>query len=228
MKKKVFYTEMAYMLGIVILALGTALMEKADFGMSMVVAPAYLLHLKISQTLPFFSFGMAEYTLQAVIIALLALAMRRFKLSYLFSFCTAVIYGLTLDGVMLPTGGLHAASMTLRIVYYLLGMLLCSIGMSLLFHTYIAPEAYELFVKEVSEKNGMDIHKLKTIYDCASCGIGVILSFAFFGLWRFEGVKLGTILCALVNGSIIGACTHFFEARFEFRDGLRLRHVFEK
>ena len=93
MKKKVFYTEMAYVLGIVILALGTALMEKANFGMSMVVAPAYLLHVKISQTLPFFSFGMAEYTLQAVIIVLLALVMRRFKLSYLFSFCTAVIYG---------------------------------------------------------------------------------------------------------------------------------------
>ena len=86
-------------------------MERADFGMSMVVAPAYLLHLKLSQTLPLFSFGMAEYTLQAVIIVLLALVMRRFKLSYLFSFCTAVIYGLTLDGVMLLTGGLGAASM---------------------------------------------------------------------------------------------------------------------
>jgi len=101
MKKKTMYTEMAYVLGIVILALGTALMEKADFGMSMVVAPAYLLHLKISQTLPFFSFGMAEYTLQAVVIVLLALVMRRFRLSYLFSFCTAVIYGFVLDGVML-------------------------------------------------------------------------------------------------------------------------------
>ena len=76
MKKKVFYTVMAYALGIVILALGTALMEKANFGMSMVVAPAYLLHLKISQTLPFFSFGMAEYTLQAAILLLLGLAMR--------------------------------------------------------------------------------------------------------------------------------------------------------
>ena len=126
MKKKVFYTEMAYALGIVILALGTALMEKANFGMSMVVAPAYLLHLKISQTLPFFSFGMAEYTLQAAILLLLGLAMRRFKLSYLFSFCTAVIYGLALDGVMMLTAGFPAEAMALRVVYYLLGMLLCS------------------------------------------------------------------------------------------------------
>ena len=228
MKKKVFYTEMAYALGIVILALGTALMEKANFGMSMVVAPAYLLHLKIVKTLPFFSFGMAEYTLQAAILLLLGLAMRRFKMSYLFSFCTAVIYGLALDGVMMLTAGFPAEAMALRVVYYLLGMLLCSIGVSLLFHTYIAPEAYELFVKEVSAKIGMDIHRFKTLYDCVSCGIGVVLSFAFFGLWHFEGVKLGTILCALINGSIIGWCTKVFEARFAFEDGLKLRSVFEK
>jgi uncharacterized membrane protein YczE len=48
--KKVFSSELAYLFGILILALGTAFMEKADFGMSMVVAPAYLIHLKISQT----------------------------------------------------------------------------------------------------------------------------------------------------------------------------------
>jgi len=228
MKKKTFYTEAAYALGIVILALGTALMEKADFGMSMVVAPAYLLHLKLSETLPFFSFGMAEYTLQAVILVLLGLMMRRFKLSYLFSFGTAVIYGAALDSMMLLTAALPAGAFVLRGAYYSLGMLLCSIGVSLLFHTYIAPEAYELFVKEVSDKAGMNIHRFKTLYDCMSCGISVLLSFAFFGLWRFEGVKLGTILCALVNGSIIGWCTKGFEKRFEFKDGLKLRGIFEK
>ena len=106
--------------------------------------------------------------------------------------------------------------------------MVCSVGVALLFHTYIAPEAYELFVKEVSTKLGMDIHRFKTLYDCVSCGIGVLLSFAFFGLWHFEGVKLGTIFCALVNGSIIGWCTKVFEARFAFEDGLKLRSVFEK
>ena len=42
--KRTFYTEVAYILGIVVLAAGNALMEKANLGMSMVVAPAYLLH----------------------------------------------------------------------------------------------------------------------------------------------------------------------------------------
>ena len=52
--KRILYSEPAYFVGIFVLALGTALMEKADFGMSMVVAPAYLLHLKISEYLRIF------------------------------------------------------------------------------------------------------------------------------------------------------------------------------
>ena len=77
MQKKIFYTEWAYVLGLWILALGTALMERANFGVSMVVAPAYLLHLKISESLPFFTFGMAEYTLQAVILIFMMMGTRR-------------------------------------------------------------------------------------------------------------------------------------------------------
>ena len=220
MKKRGFYTEWAYVLGLAILALGTALMQKADYGMSMVVAPAYLVHLKISQVFPGFTFGMAEYTLQAVLLALLAVVMRRFKWSYLFSFATAVLYGFMLDGAIWLVAPVHCEGWLLRGAFFLLGMVACSLGVSLLFHTYLPPEAYELFVKEVSGKIGMDVHRFKTIYDCCSCALGIALSFAFFGFGHFEGVKAGTILCALVNGWIIGRCSHLLESTFEFRDQL--------
>ncbi|MBO6267432.1 MAG: hypothetical protein J6M06_04285, partial [Synergistaceae bacterium] len=72
-----FSTELAYALGILALALGTALMERADFGMSMVVAPAYLLHLKISRTYAFFTFGTSEYCFQAALLAVMCLLLRR-------------------------------------------------------------------------------------------------------------------------------------------------------
>ena len=80
-RQSVFSAELAYVLGILTLALGTALMERADFGVSMVVAPAYLLHLKISQVYPFFTFGTAEYCLQAALLIVLCLVLRRFKAS---------------------------------------------------------------------------------------------------------------------------------------------------
>ena len=224
--KRTFYSELAYVFGIVFVAFGVAFMEMVDFGVSMVVAPAYILHLKLSETWSFFSFGMAEYTLQAVLLIVMMIVLRKFKLSYLFSFVTAVIYGFVLDLCMAAVSGIVHETMVARILYYALGMVLCSIGISLFFHTYIAPEVYELFVKEVSAKFNVEIHKFKTCYDICSCLVGVILSFCFFGLWVFKGVKWGTIVCALINGSIIGLCSKFFDRFFEFKDGLKLRKYF--
>jgi uncharacterized membrane protein YczE len=227
MKKRVFRTEWAYALGMIFLAIGTALMEKADFGMSMVVAPAYIVHLKVSQTLPFFSFGMAEYTLQAVILAGMMLILRRVKRAYFFSFVTAVIYGFLLDGAMGMAALLPETGMAGRCALFVSGMLGCSMGIAMLFRTYIPPEAYELFVKEIAGKMKMDTAKFKTVYDCASCLLSIALSFAFFGWGRFEGVKAGTIVCALVNGWLIGQCAKFMEARWSFCDGLKIRKWFE-
>jgi len=227
MKKRVFYSEMAYLLGLLILALGTAFMERASFGVSMVVAPAYILHLALKSQFPFFTFGMAEYTLQAVLLVLTMLILRRAKWSYFFSFVTAVIYGFMLDGMMALITLIPPAGFGLDMAFFLLGMLFCSIGVALLFHTYIAPEAYELLVKEVSSAFRWDIHRFKTVYDCVSCLVSVVMSFAVFGLWRLEGVKWGTVFCALVNGSMIGFCARFVESRWTFEDRFPLRRYFE-
>lgn len=226
--KSVCYTELAYVLGIVFLAFGTALMERADYGMSMVVAPAYLLHLKISQVLPVFSFGMSEYVFQAFLLIVLSIVMRRFRKGYLFSFVTAVIYGVALDLAIAAVAFLPCAGMQMRLLFYLLGMVLCSIGVAFFFRTYISPEAYELFVKELSDKLGIGVGRVKTVYDCVSCLAGIVLSFAFFGFGHFEGVKLGTIFCALVNGWLIGRISDEMEASFEFKDALALRRFFEQ
>lgn len=219
--KKIFYTEMAYLLGIIVLALGTALMERADMGMSMVVAPAYLIYLKISEYYSWFTFGMAEYSFQALLLIVLAIIMGRFKRNYLFSFVTAFVYGNVLDLVMYIVSLIKVNGIVWDFIFFLLGMLVCSLGVALLFHTYISPEAYELFVKEFSDKYSISITKVKTVYDCISCLIAIIMSFIFMGFGHFEGVKLGTIFCALVNGFIIGRFSKILDGHFEFTDAFR-------
>lgn len=218
MKKIPFSTEAAYFAGLLLLALGTAFMERADFGISMVVAPAYLIHLKLSQTLPFYTFGMSEYVFQAFLIAALALVLRRFKRAYLFSFLTAVIYGFTLDLMMKLVARLPMEGTALRIVFYAGGLILCSVGVAFFFKTYLIPEAYELFVKELADRLGAKTSLVKTVYDIISCAVGVLLSFIFFGFGRFEGVKAGTIVCALINGPLIGLILKAMDGTMEFRD----------
>ncbi|MBP5159708.1 MAG: hypothetical protein ILP10_05350 [Lachnospiraceae bacterium] len=219
-KKKVFYSELAYVFGIIFLALGTAFMERADFGMSMVVAPAYVLHLKISQVLPFFTFGMAEYTFQALVLVLMVIVIRRFRWSYLLSFVTAVVYGFTLDGCIWLVAQIEWEGFAPRIVFYVAGMIVCALGVALFFRSYIPPGAYELFVKEVSARFNRNINRVKTVYDCSSCVLAVVLSFVFFGFGTFEGVKLGTVFCALVNGSLIGLVSKILDRFFEFKKGI--------
>ena len=226
MKKRVFYTELAYVLALPILAIGTALMERANFGMSVVVAPAYLLHLAVSPVLPFFSFGMAEYVFQLMLLAAMAMILRRFSLSYLLSFGTALIYGFVLDGFMALIALMPGGGMVSRLLFYLIGMVLCCVAVALFFKTYLPAEAYELFVKEISGKTGMPVHRFKTIYDCTSCLIAITLSFIFFGFGHFEGVKLGTVFCTLVNGWGIGMCARTLDHCFVFKDGLKLRSFF--
>lgn len=224
--KKTFPTELAYVFGIVFVAFGVAFMEKPDFGVSMVVAPAYLLHLKVSQSHSFFTFGVAEYTLQAFLLIVMMIILRKSKLSYLFSFITAVIYGYVLDMCMSVVSHVVMDTMFLRILYYAVGMILCAIGIAFFFHTYISPEVYELFVKEISSKYKKDIHTVKTCYDICSCLTAVILSFCFFGFGVFRGVKLGTIVCSVVNGMLIKACSKTLERFFEFKDAFNLRKYF--
>lgn len=230
MKKPIFFTEVAYVVGIISLAFGVTFMERADFGLSMVVAPAYVLHCFISQIpgMGWFTFGVAEYTVQLMLVLLLMLVLRKFRLSYFFSFVTAVVYGYILDLIMWLMPAVDADNLALRIVFFVLGDLFCMLGVSLVFHTYIPPEAYELFVSEYSKVSRFSTSAIKWTYDIVSCLVGIALSFIFFGLWQFVGISWGTVLCALVNGFIIGWMCKAEDKIFVFQDGLKLRKFFEK
>ena len=78
---------------------------------------------RVSPVWSFVTFGMAEYCLQAVLLLAMCLLLRRFRVSYLFSFVTAVVYGFVLDAFMVLGPMLPVDSMALRRLYYVLGML---------------------------------------------------------------------------------------------------------
>lgn len=215
-EKKTFCCEIAYILGIVILAFGNTFMVRADFGMSMVVAPAYIIHLKISQFLPFFTFGMSGYVFQLFLLVVLFLVIRKFEKRYLLSFVTAFIYGIVIDVVMVVVELIPFDGIVWQLVFFVFGLIVSTTGVALLLHANFPPEAYDLFVKEVSRKYDISIVKVKTIYDCCSCLLGTVLSLVFFG--SFVGVYWGTIVCAILNGWLIGRISRFLENKFIFKD----------
>ena len=72
-----------------------------------------------------------------------------------------------------------------------------------------------------------NINKVKTAYDCFSTFLGIVMSFAFFGFGVFEGVKLGTVICAFINGFLIGRFSKLLEKHFTFENRLKIEKYFK-
>ena len=225
MKKRIFYTEVAYALGQILLALGTALVAQGGFGMSMVVAPAYVLHLKLSEIWSWFGFGTAEYLLQILILLLMMAMLRKVKAIYFLSILSAVIYGSMLDGAMWLVGLISVDSIWVRIILYALGVLTCTASLSLLFYSYLPPAAYEMLVKQLSAKFDWKLTWVKTVYDLCSMAVSVGLSMVLLG--RIEAVGIGTVICAVSYGFLIGGFSKLFSRVWEFQDRFNLRKFFE-
>lgn len=217
MKKVKVSSEVAYFGAIVLLSLAVAILSAADFGISMIVAPAYLLSLKTGVL----SFGQAEYVIQAGVFIVLCIVLRKFKFVYLFSFATCLVYGLVLDlwrkipcfNPLITLPG--SMDWRLRILMFVVGMVLTSFAVALFFKTYLYPQVYDFFVKAVSCRYGIKLSVLKTIVDLSCLAASFLMTFVFFG--RIRGIWWGTLVMALLNGTIIGFFSKLLDRIFDFQ-----------
>ena len=86
-------SEAVYLAAVLLIAVAVSMTVTAGFGISMVVAPAYLL----SEKVDFLTFGQSEYLLQGGLFVLFCIIVRRFKPVYLSAFVTSLFYGFVLD-----------------------------------------------------------------------------------------------------------------------------------
>ncbi len=227
MKKRVFYSEISYVFAIIFIALGVALAAKAGFGVSMIAAPMYTLHLWLVQYTEILTLGTLEYIFQGVIILSIALIVKHFKVSYLFSFATSVFSGLAIDLMFWIVSPLTAETLFARIVVFAASILTCAFGVSCIFHAYVSPAGNELFVKEFAVHFGKNIHKVKTTYDMTFLAISVALNLLLFR--GFVGIGIGTVVTALLNGPIISVFDRLLKKNFEFKAAFpKLEKYFEK
>ena len=68
-------SEVAYVFAIITLAFAVAMITMTGFGVSMVVAPAYILSQKVS----FLTFGQSEYVIQSILFIIFCILMRKVK-----------------------------------------------------------------------------------------------------------------------------------------------------
>lgn len=208
--------EVIYIIANILLALAVSMVTAANFGVSMIVAPAYIL----SQKLTFLTFGQSEYVLQSVLIIVFCIVMKKFKPVYFTSFVTCLIYGAVLDlwrsAIPLFNPEITAPgsmAMPVRITLFVLGMLLTSFSVAMFFHTYLYSQVYDFFVKGVSRRYNIKLSKFKTCFDFSCLAVACIMTLAFFR--KFVGVGIGTLIMTVLNGTIIGFFNKFLEKHID-------------
>ena len=99
MKKLNKCGELLWVLGTLFIAFGVAICDKANLGVSMVAAPAFVVAEALGKIFPFITVGVTEYLLQGVLLIILCLILRKFNWVFLLSFVVAFIYGYVLDNI---------------------------------------------------------------------------------------------------------------------------------
>lgn len=215
MKNKLkLFQEVSYLLGVILLSLSVAIVTASDLGVSMIVLPAYVLSQKVS----FLSFGQAEYVIQGILLIIFCLVMKKFKLHYLWSFVTCLLYGAFLDLFRLipifnpNITDFSSLPLYLRIIYFSVGTILSGFSVALLIKSYFHPQVYDLFTKYVSRKFNIKYFYFKLAFDLLLLALGVGMGYALN--LPLCGVGIGTFIAAVLNSVLISLFSTLLDRMF--------------
>lgn len=214
MKKLQKTSELLWLFGVIFVALGVAICSKANLGVSMIAAPAFVVSEAMSGISSFFSVGVTEYLIEGILLILLCIIIRKFNWRYLLAFAVAVIYGYVLNFFLWLLGGIEFDAVWLRWVMLIVGDTITAFGVACFFRTYLPLQVYELFVSEFSKCFNFKISKVKWAFDLSLLAISITLALVLFGDvtafdWStigyssFHSIGLGTIVTTIINSPII-------------------------
>lgn len=217
--------ELLWLFGIIFVALGVSICSKANLGVSMIAAPAFVIKDALAAISPFFSVGVVEYILQGVILIILIAVIRRFHWKYLLAFAVAVIYGYVLNFFIFLLAPIEFQTVWLRWVMLIVGDMITAFGVACFFKTYMPLQVYELFVAEVADRFDFAIAKTKFWFDMTLLALSIFLSVVLFTDiktfdWStiyyssFHSIGLGTIVTTAINSPLIAAAGKLIDKIF--------------
>ena len=196
------YNIINWVFYVLLVGFGIALCTKADFGLSMISAPPYILHVWLRDRISWYTQGTSEYFWEAFLLLVMCLVIRRFRPKYLLSFAAAVISGLVIDGWLYLLGGNGVyPAMGARVAAFIAGMVITALGVAFGFRTTMPLQVYELVVKEVAEAFRFPVSKTKQGFDIIMLVVSIGLSLLL--THKMTGVGIGTVILTVINAAII-------------------------
>lgn len=199
-KKFIKLGEASWIVGNILCAIGNCLVSKSAFGLSAIIAPAFILNRKIG----FLTVGVCEYLIQGILLALCCIIIRKFKAKFIATICNIIFYGACFDIVNFLLSFIQPNTVFTRILVATVGMVITGLGVALMLRTYIPPAAYEIFVREIAEAKGFDMSKMKLAFDASMLALTVVLMFGLLGGFYIDIIGPLTVIAAFLNSVLIG------------------------
>ncbi|MCR1897689.1 DUF6198 family protein [Irregularibacter muris] len=203
MEKLKIYNLFLFLLGLACLSLGVVLVVKSDLGISVATSVPYVFSLYFTKL----SFGQWNYIIHGFSLLLLVIMIKKLTVKHLMSFIVAFLFGVTID----LFGGLltfyTASTLVERIMLFILSSVVISVGLASLIKSNYPILPFDTFVKEITEIKNIKYKKFKTGFDLVCFTISFASSMLFFR--KLQGLHIGTLVSAIILGSMIGSCLNF-------------------
>lgn len=201
-----------FLMSLVIMTFGVVLSAKAGLGTTPISSIPLVVSLGCDDI---FTIGTATMAMNVVFIVLGILIMRRdYKAKYILEFFLIAISAILCDLMMVWFDFISADSYWMQWVLTIVSMIVMAFGIALEVAANLSMLPGDHLVEFISVKSGMVFGNVKVLFDIAMIVTSVILSFMFFGIGEFNGVREGTIFIALTVGFFVRFFTGILKKGF--------------
>ncbi|MBU3110114.1 YczE/YyaS/YitT family protein [Clostridium lacusfryxellense] len=197
-----------FILGLFMMAVGVALSTRSYLGTSPISCVPYVLSLGFPMTIGQFTFLM---NLLFIIFQILLLR-KQFKLIQLLQVVVALIFAFFTDFTMGLFSWINVTNYLAQIGLFTLSCLILALGVSMEVTADVILMAGEGVVSALSIVTKKEFGNLKVAFDVTLLICGLLFSLILFH--RLNGIREGTILAALLVGTLV----HFINKRLSFMD----------
>ncbi len=208
-QRPVLRGEIALLAVILINSLGVVLMLMSGSGISAISSVPYA----FSLVLPHLSLGTWTYIFQGCLILSLMILRKKFVPNYLFSFVVGFAFSMMLDVYELHLTGLPM-SIPYRVLYFVAGYLLITVGIALSNRCELPIVPTDLFPRELSAIKNWKYSTVKMSFDLICLAVTGIMTGVFLG--RIRGLGIGTVAAAFTMGKVIGRIGEWMDKHVRF------------
>lgn len=207
-KKRFFYHRLLfYILGLLIMSVGSNLFLKAALG----VAPSCTMALTLSYLSPVHSYALFNFLINSTFLVCEALILHEFGKMQLTQLGLTFVYSLFIEFTSYGLFFIEAHGLAAKILLSVIACAVLSIGVGFTISSGFAVMPMEGLVKTISDKKNISFGAVRVCLEVLFTVCSAISSFVL--LPELPSVGIGTVIAAFLSGNITNIFSSLFHKR---------------